>query len=235
MHGYAFTLTKTFQHRHQHQTNVRGAAVRTLRTTNSLLHTSCNKSSLSHHQNYRQQETTPCRHRVLLWNSFNDNDTNNNQKDDSTTTTTTPLGAFLEKASNTGLDNASIQVNSLVVTKYDLPQYGIFADQTYELKSVYLQGRKVNNDVTDDTMDNAATGGGVIDKIPLNTLDLMKGAPSPPAGYTRYISLYSPMYHDNDTFKNRPVIVTPEEVGLISMKDEVLDSVLVAVPILSFW
>lgn len=162
----------------------------------------------------------------ILWNNSNRDSIDSNEN-------STPLGVFLEKASNTGLDNTSINVNSLVVTKYDVPEYGIFADQTYELKSVYLQGRKVNDD-TEQAGNNEEQGKGVIEKILLSTLDL-EGTTSTPAGYTRYISLYSPMYHDNDQFQGRAVIVTPEEVGLVSMKDEVLDSVLVAVPILSFW
>ena len=130
-----------------------------------------------------------------------------------------PLTAFLEKASNTGIDNKSIKLNSLVVTKYDLPELGIFADQTYELKSIYLQGSNKES--------------GEIEKIPLPVFDLT-GTAVPP-GYTLYIALYSPMYHDGKKHRGQPVIVTPEEVGLVSMKDEVLDSVLVAIPILSFW
>lgn len=124
-----------------------------------------------------------------------------------------PLTTFLEKVSNTGVDNRSIQLNSLVVAKYDLPELGIFADQTYELKSVYFQGL------------NEASG--QVEKTSLSKLDLT--GLTPPSGYELYITLYSPMYHE------KPVIVTPSEVGLISMKDEVLDSIIVAIPILSFW
>lgn len=112
-----------------------------------------------------------------------------------------------------------------------------FLDQTYELKSVYLQGRKTDGTTRssiDEVSNTIEQVEGVIEKIHLSTLDL-ETTSSTPSGYTRYISLYSPMYHDNDQFRGRPVIVTPEEVGLVSMKDEVLDSVLVALPILSFW
>lgn len=130
-----------------------------------------------------------------------------------------PLTAFLQKAMNTGLDNKAIRPNSLVVTKYDLPEFGIFADQIYELKSIYLQS------VDSET--------GIIEKINLPKLDLTKNVIPP--GFTLYISLYSSMYHDNDKHLGQPVVVTPNEVGLVSMKDEVLDSVLVAIPILSFW
>ena len=35
-----------------------------------------------------------------------------------------PLTAFLDKASKTGIDNKRIQRNSLVITKYDVPDLG---------------------------------------------------------------------------------------------------------------
>lgn len=78
----------------------------------------------------------------------------------------------------------------------------------------------------------------LIEKIELAELDL-RGNNIPlegrGLGYTLYIQLYNPMYHDNDDFGRKGVIVTPDEVGLVSMKDEVVDSVLSALPILSFW
>ena len=116
-------------------------------------------------------------------------------------------------------------MNSLVVTKFDVPTLGIFADQTYELQSVYLQGAN-SSDTTE-----------LIEKISLEELDLGNSDDSGtvPPGYTRYITLYSKMYHDNEVFNGKAVICTPEEVGLVSMKDEVIDSVVFALPVLSFW
>mmetsp|Transcript_28039 Transcript_28039/g.32683 ORF Transcript_28039/g.32683 Transcript_28039/m.32683 type:complete len:231 (+) Transcript_28039:65-757(+) len=128
------------------------------------------------------------------------------------------LTTFLDKASNTGIDNTSVKINSLVVAKYDVPQLGIFADQTYELCSVYLRG--VNRET------------GEFEKIPLSELNLTGIERD---GYTLYITLFNSMYHNSNKFTGEPVICTPEEVGLISMRDEVFDSVLVAIPILSFW
>jgi len=139
-----------------------------------------------------------------------------------------PLAAFLDKVTNSGLDNTRIKKNSLVVAKVDIPALGIFADQTYELQSIYLQGYSSNSGSDE-----------IIEKIDLEELDL--GGDNPyskstvPAGYTQYITLYSKMYHDNDTFDNKAIICTPEEVGLISMKDEVIDSIIFALPVLSFW
>jgi len=149
-----------------------------------------------------------------------------------------PLTAFLDKMSKTGMDNTKIPKGGLVVAKYDLPQLGIFADQTYELQSIYMQGMKQGNGIaTDGKDDGERQGGGIIDKIDLPELDLShpNGFSNIPPGYNLYIKLYSEMYHGNDAFRKQAVVTTPQEVGLVSMKDEVFDSVLVALPILSFW
>ena len=154
-----------------------------------------------------------------------------------------PLTIFMQKALKTGIDNKAIQQNSLVVTKYDLPDLGIFADQTYELKSIYLQGKNIvgsnesgsnsgGNSNGNSNSNSNSNSNGEVEKIILSELDLTQESIP---GYTLYIALYSQNYHNNDKFSGRPVIVTPAEVGLVSMKDEVLDSVLVAIPILSFW
>ena len=145
-----------------------------------------------------------------------------------------PLTAFLDKFSKTGVDNTSIQRNSLVIAKYDLPELGIHADQTYELQSIYMQGM---SEATETDADAGGESKGIIEKIDLPKLDLLDNERSiaVPPGFSLYITLYSSMYHDNDKFGGKAVIVTPQEVGLVSMKDEVVDSVLVALPILSFW
>eukprot|EP00815_Leptocylindrus_aporus_P010214 CAMPEP_0116065790 /NCGR_PEP_ID=MMETSP0322-20121206/9992_1 /TAXON_ID=163516 /ORGANISM="Leptocylindrus danicus var. apora, Strain B651" /LENGTH=173 /DNA_ID=CAMNT_0003552211 /DNA_START=191 /DNA_END=712 /DNA_ORIENTATION=+ len=137
-----------------------------------------------------------------------------------------PLVSFLDNLSKTGTDNSRVQRDSLVVAKVDIPELGIYADQTYKLESIYAQGMRQG--LSDDGNDN------IIEKIEQPYLDLEENN-NIPNGYTLYIKLYSQLYHDNDNFRNEPVIVTPEEVGLISMKDEVLDSIVFALPILSFW
>jgi len=141
-----------------------------------------------------------------------------------------PLTKFLDKLANTNLltTEKSIKQNSLVIAKYDLPDLGIYADQMYEMQSVYLKGRKSSL-----SSGNEVSGGGIIEKIPLSSLELENR--QVPSGYTLYITLYSPMYHDSDYHGGRGVIVTPEEVGLVRMKDEITDSILVALPVLSIW
>jgi len=143
-----------------------------------------------------------------------------------------PLTKFLDKLANTNLltTEKSIKQNSLVIAKYDLPDLGIYADQMYEMQSVYLKGRKSSLSSSNEVSGN---GCGIIDEIPLSSLELENR--QVPSGYTLYITLYSPMYHDNDHHGGGGVIVTPEEVGLVRMKDEITDSILVALPVLSIW
>jgi len=143
----------------------------------------------------------------LSLSSNNDGNMNNDAKEP-------PLTAFLDKVSKTGLDNTRIQKNALVIAKYDLPDLGIFADQAYELQEVYTQ---IN------------LGNGLVQKEILPELDLKS------SDGTRYIKLFSPLYHDKEKFGGKAVTCTPEEVGLVSMKDEVLDSIVFALPVLSFW
>lgn len=108
---------------------------------------------------------------------------------------------------------------------------GIFADQTYQLHQIYAQGTARSS----ETKREEENPSGVIEKIEQPYLDLSNNYDNIPSGFTVYITLYSKMYHDNDRFGGKAIITTPEEVGLVSMKDEVFDSVLVALPILSFW
>jgi hypothetical protein len=103
-----------------------------------------------------------------------------------------------------------LRAGSTVVPTCDIPSLGIWQFQTYELQSIFDQGYQ------QDT---------IIEKIPAPNLT----DPITRPGYTRYITLYSPKYH------KEPITITPEEVGLVSMRDEVMDSLLMALPIFGFW
>ena len=46
------------------------------------------------------------------------------------------------------------------------------------------------------------------------------------AGYTKYITLFSTKYHSN----TGPVIVRPDEVNIVTFKDEIASSAWLAVP-----
>lgn len=88
------------------------------------------------------------------------------------------------------------------------PEYGVVRAQAYELKRVYFQG----------------VSGGEIRRVDVESLD----APPPEgcAGYTRYLTLWSPRYHS----ETRPIVVRPEEVKVVAVKDEVADSAWLALP-----
>jgi hypothetical protein len=132
---------------------------------------------------------------------------------DSTMDNDTPIGRFLRGLVRTGMKD-TVNVNAIVIAKADIQSLGIWMDQSYELQSIYLQGLNPETNL--------------IEKISLETLTDEATATR---GYTKYIKLYSPMYHK----ERGPVVVTPEEVGLISLRDEVLDSILFALPVLAFW
>jgi len=143
-----------------------------------------------------------------------------------------PLTRLLDDLSKTNIlsNRKSIMEKELVVAKCDIPRLGIYGDQMYELQSIFLKGKSTTLGVVDTTTGSSSSGGGgIVDKIPLQTLDLTNQ--KIPPGYTLYITLYSPMYHDDD---GCGVIVTPQEVGIVTMKDEIADSIMVALPLLMF-
>ena len=120
-----------------------------------------------------------------------------------------------------------IRVGSTVVANSNLPDLQIWQFQSYTVKDIWDQGerRQQQQDVEDTTTTaESQSGGGIVEKITCASLD----DPVRP-GYTRYISLYSAKHHEN------PVTVDPSEVTLVSLKDEVVDSVLMALPLFGFW
>lgn len=120
------------------------------------------------------------------------------------------VGRMARGMVSTGMKE-TVERYDVVVAKADVPDLGIFADQAYEVVSIYLQGLNPKTEL--------------LERIPLDSLE--DGTNK--AGYTKYIRLYSPSYHEE------PVIVTPEEVGLVSLRDEVVDATLVMLPIFAFW
>ena len=102
-----------------------------------------------------------------------------------------------------------VGVGSIVVAGREIPSLGIKIHQSYEVKEIF---------------DKAASDDGLVEKIPVTDLGY-DVAPD----YTRYIMIYNQMYQEE------PVVVTPEEMGLVSMRQEIVDSVWMALPILTFW
>lgn len=107
--------------------------------------------------------------------------------------------------------SGSIGVGSVVVARQDVPSSGIVESQAYEVVAIYYQGMR----------------GAEVERVPVEALD----APPPDgcAGYTKYVSLFSEDYHE------APVVVRPEQAGLVTLRDEVADALSIGAPILAFW
>ena len=73
---------------------------------------------------------------------------------------------------------------------------------------------------------------GRIEKLKISNMEAR-----PPRGYKLYLKLYSPTYHRErigSTLQDKAVVVTPEEIGLTTIQDELNQSLWLAVPGL-FW
>ena len=108
----------------------------------------------------------------------------------------------------------SVSPGDVIFARIDVPSSSVYADRGYDVVSIYHQGI------------NGTTGR--IDRLPVGSLD-----EPVPSGYTCYVRLYSPKYH-GPYMEEGAVVVTPEEVGLVSMRTEVNQSLLLAIPGL-FW
>ena len=92
------------------------------------------------------------------------------------------------------------------------PQFGIVRAQQYELVRVYYQG------LVD----------GQVRRVDVDSVDAEP--PAGCAGFTLYYALFSKRYHA----ETGPVIVKPNEVQIVTVKDELADSAWLALPGL-FW
>eukprot|EP00980_Cylindrotheca_fusiformis_P009024 scaffold1934_cov79-Cylindrotheca_fusiformis.AAC.13 len=159
---------------------------------------------------------------------------------DTTTTTSTgvdtrdtTLGMLLRGIfQNNKNDNDILGIDSVIVAKADLPHLKIWRDQSYQIKSIYWQSNNVNN----DSNENKDGSDVIVKQIPQTTV-----ASSIPSGYTQYLTVYNPSYHNHDQ-QPKPVIVTVEELGggdggssLVSLQTEIFDSILFALPMVGFW
>ena len=122
------------------------------------------------------------------------------------------LWALIDGLRRSGLREA-ITPGCAVIARRSCEQHGIAKSQSYECQAIYFQGV------------NASTGR--VERVDVARLDA--AAPAGCDGWTQYVRLFSPEYHA------APVVVTPEEAGLVSLRAEVLDSLGIALPILTFW
>ena len=124
-----------------------------------------------------------------------------------------------------------------IVQGNSLPALGLQEWQSYELRSVYDQGMDAETGRVvkiprpylslSPPHKGTGTGNGTTAEEEDNDDDENKI----PIGYQRYITLYAARYHR----ECGPVIVSPEDITLVSVREEVRDSLLMALPIFGFW
>ena len=108
----------------------------------------------------------------------------------------------------------SMKTGDIVIAGADVAGSGVVQSQSYELRRVYFQG--------------VSAASGTIERVEVESL----ASPPPDGceGYERYIELFSPRYHA----ESGPVVVRPDEARLVALRDEVTDSLWLAIPGL-FW
>lgn len=127
-------------------------------------------------------------------------------------------------------DTKDLAVGDWVVAKRDVPSLGIRAGAAYKILSIFLKGAA--------SASTSSAGLGV-EVIPLETYgedDERRTSSS-----TKYLRVYNPRDHDKkDLFETetkeqeKGVLVTPEEIGLVSVKADWTQALFLAVPGL-FW
>lgn len=102
-----------------------------------------------------------------------------------------------------------IEAGDTIVCKRSVPSLAIYENTSYEVVSIYAQS------FNEETQQ--------VEKQMLNFIDEESSANLPSKGQL-YISLFSPVHH------KEPVIVSPEEVGLATVRSELGNAALLAVP-----
>jgi hypothetical protein len=127
-------------------------------------------------------------------------------------------------------DTKDLMVGDWVVAKRDVPSLGIRAGAVYKLLAIFLKG-------AGDTTNN--TGGGAegigVEVVPLErygddeqggvNVNLLFGS-----SYTKYLRVYNPRDHNRMKNPEQGVLVTPEEIGLVSVKADWTEALYLAVP-----
>ena len=121
------------------------------------------------------------------------------------------LWTLIDGARKGSLGSSAIVPGVICIARRDFPSKYIVVDQAYEVREIYYQG----------------LNGSEVERLLVTSLDAKP--PEGCSGYVMYMKIFSEAYH------TEPVIVRPEEVGLVSLGEEVVDSLKIAIPILGFW
>ena len=129
-------------------------------------------------------------------------------------------------------DTKDLMVGDWIVAKRDVPRLGIRAGAVYKLLAIFLKGAggggaaSNNNNATGGT--TGAQGIGV-EVVPLERYGDDEGA-SFGSSYTKYLRVYNPRDHDKMKNPEQGVLVTPEEIGFVSVKADWTEALYLAVP-----
>lgn len=134
-------------------------------------------------------------------------------------------------------DTKDLAVGDWVVAKRDVPSLGIRSGAVYKILSIFLKG------ASPKPLGQESSPGLGVEVIPLETYgDNNEGLGS---SYTKYLRVYNPRDHDKrdiylstsitdkegeEEEQQQGVVVTPEEIGLVSVKADWTEALLLAVP-----
>ena len=145
-----------------------------------------------------------------VWAHADDNEIKNDDEYD----------GFRNESSNIddGLKNLMKDTNDLavgdwIVAKRDIPSMGIRAGAGYKLQAIFLKG--------------ANPEGLGVEVLPLERYG-DDGGNSVSSSYTKYLKVYNPRDHGKST--EQGVVVTPEEIGLTSIRADWTEAALLAIP-----
>lgn len=129
----------------------------------------------------------------------------------------TPFVLF-DAISKGSLKREEVKTNDIIIAGNEIPQFNLYRYQSYVLTRVYYQGM--------DAKENKVV------RLDVDELDAEVPEIAAEIGgkWQKYLSLYSPNYHK----ASGPVVVTEEEMRIVSLKEEILSSTVLAMPGL-FW
>ena len=147
-----------------------------------------------------------------------------------------PTGAGLK---NLIKDTEDLVVGDWVVAKRDVPSLGIGAGRVYKILAIFLKGAA--SEASAATAESSAGLG--VEVIPLERYGDDE-ANSYGSSYTKYLRVYNPRDHDprkvnlgvgspldnQQQQQQQGVVVTPEEIGLVSVKADWTEALFLAVP-----
>ena len=132
-------------------------------------------------------------------------------------------------------DTEDLTVGDWVVARRDVPSLGIRSGAAYKILSIFLKG------ASPKPLGQESSAGLGVEVIPLESY----GDDNNDVGssYTKYLRVYNPRDHDRrnnylltsiiekeDGEEQQGVVVTPEEIGLVSVKADWTEALLLAVP-----